>query len=97
MNLISAVAMRVLVVLGYLISAAGFEAVTGEPVTNASLVLGGTVVAAFLSYVALRYARGAFLVRRWRRRRASITTLRDSQPCAALLETVRQSAGRAPR
>jgi hypothetical protein len=64
MNLTSAAAMRVLVVLGYLITEAGSEAVTGEPVTKVSLVLVGAVVAALLFYVPLRYAWGAFLLRR---------------------------------
>lgn len=64
MNLTSAAAMRVLVILGYLITEAGSEVVTGEPVTKVSLVLVGAVVAALLFYVPLRYAWGAFLLRR---------------------------------
>lgn len=64
MNVISAVAMRVLIVLGYLITEAGSAAVTSEPVTKVVLVLVGAVVATLLFYVPLRYACGAFLLRR---------------------------------
>jgi hypothetical protein len=64
MNVMSAVALRVLVVLGYLITEAGSEAVTSEPVTKVVLVLVGAVVATLLFYVPLRYAWGAFLLKR---------------------------------
>lgn len=64
MNVISAVAMRVLVVLGYLVTEAGSKAVTGESVTKVALVLVGAVVASLLFYVPLGYAWGAFLLRR---------------------------------
>lgn len=68
------VAMRVLVIFGYLVGAAESEAMDGEAAARVSLVLAGLVVAAFLFYVALSGATVA-LSRRWRRR------MRFAEPC----------------
>jgi hypothetical protein len=67
MNGMITIAMRVLVILGYLIGAAESEAMDGEAAARLSLVVAGFVVAAFLLYVALSDATGAFLSRRRRR------------------------------
>ena len=68
MNRTITVAMRVLVVLGYLVGAADAEAMDGEAAARVSLVLAGIIVAAFLFYVALRDATVALLSKRRRLR-----------------------------
>jgi hypothetical protein len=67
MNRMITIAMRVLVILGYLIGAAESEAMDGEAAARVSLVVAGFVVAAFLLYVALSDTIVAFLSRRRRR------------------------------
>jgi hypothetical protein len=67
MNRMITIAMRVLVILGYLVGAAESEAMDGEAAARVSLVVAGFVVAAFLLYVALSDATVAFLSRRRRR------------------------------
>jgi len=67
MNRMITIAMRVLVILGYLGGAAESEAMDGEAAARLSLVVAGFVVAAFLLYLALSDATGAFLSRRRRR------------------------------
>jgi hypothetical protein len=67
MNRMIAIAMRVLVILGYLVGAAESEAMDGEAAARVSLVVAGFVVAAFLLYVALSDTIVAFLSRRRRR------------------------------
>jgi hypothetical protein len=67
MNRMIAIAMRVLVILGYLVGAAESEAMDGEAAARVSLVVAGFVVAAFLLYVALSDPMVAFLSRRRRR------------------------------
>jgi hypothetical protein len=69
MNRTITIAMRVLVILGYLVGAADSEAMDAEAAARVSLVLAGLVVAAFLFYVALSDVPVALLSRRWRRRR----------------------------
>jgi predicted cobalt transporter CbtA len=64
MNWTITVAMRVLVILGYLVGAAESEAMDGEAAARVSLVLAGLVVTAFLFYMVLSDATVAFLRRR---------------------------------
>lgn len=65
MNRIITVAMRVLVILGYLVGAVGFEAMSREAAGRVSLVLTGIIVAAFLFYVTPTGPAVALLSRRW--------------------------------
>jgi hypothetical protein len=64
------VAMRVLVLLGYLVGCA--EAMDGEAAGRYSLELVGFVVAAFLLYVAFSGAIMAVFSRTWRRKKRSV-------------------------
>jgi hypothetical protein len=64
-----AVGTRVLVILGYLVGAAEFEAMSAQAVDRVSLVLVGAIVGACLLYMALRGTPEALWSRRWRRRR----------------------------
>jgi hypothetical protein len=96
MNRTITVAMRVLVILGYLVGAADSEAMDGEAAARVALVLAGIIVAAFLFYVALRDVTVALLSKRWhlrlpRRRslssvkggeRAALRTALDLEPAA---------------
>ena len=68
MNRTITVAMRVLVILGYLVGAADSEAMDGEAAARASLVVAGIILAAFLFYVAITDATVALLSKRRRMR-----------------------------
>jgi len=67
MNRTISVAMRALVILGYLVGAAESEATDGEAAARVSLVLAGLVVVVFLFYVALSGPTVALLARMRRR------------------------------
>jgi len=62
------VAMRVLVVLGFLVGATDAQAVDGEAAGRASLVVAGLIMAVFLFYMGLS-GPTVVLLRSWRRRR----------------------------
>jgi hypothetical protein len=82
MNRTITVAMRVLVILGYLVGAAESEATDGEAAARVSLILAGLVVTAFLFYIALSDATVAFLSSRRRRRlpgRRSVFSVKRGQ------------------
>ena len=67
MNRTISVAMRALVILGYLVGAAESEATDGDAAARVSLVLAGLVVVVFLFYVALSGPTVALLSRTRRR------------------------------
>jgi hypothetical protein len=67
MNRTISVAMRALVILGYLVGAAESETRDGEAAARVSLLLAGLVVVAFLFYVALSGPTVALLSRMRRR------------------------------
>jgi hypothetical protein len=69
MNRTITVAMRVLVILGYLVGGAESEAMDGGAAARVSLALVGLVMAVFLCYLALRGSTIAPLSRRWRQKR----------------------------
>jgi hypothetical protein len=96
MNRTITVAMRVLVILGYLVGAADSEAMDGEAAARVSLVLAGVIVAAFLFYVALRDATVALLSKRGRRRlpgRRSLSSVRGKRAALDIALDLGPAAG----
>ena len=96
MNRTITVAMRVLVILGYLVGAADSEAMDGEAAARASLVVAGIIVAAFLFYVALTDATVALLSKRRRLRflgRRSLSSVRGERAALLVALDLRPAVG----
>lgn len=96
MNRTTTVAMRVLVILGYLVGAADSEAMDGEAAARVSLVVAGIIVAAFLFYVALADATVALLSKRRRLRflgRRSLSSVRGERAALLVAFDLRPAVG----
>jgi hypothetical protein len=94
MNRMIAIAMRGLVILGYLVAES--EAMDGEAAARVSLVLAGVIVAAFLFYLALRDVMVALLSKERRLRlpwRRSLSPVRSEMAALRSALDLKPAAG----